>query len=137
VIGAEDKIKELKDQLKDTDDSDTRSDIRDQIKKQEEILKAREDFEERQAERIIAIRTKLEEAGIDATKAGLDSLLNVRTLEEQIEEERRLASLDEFTRFEEQQSRKLILLTDAFITETTLLQEKIATQKSYEADLTA
>jgi len=136
VIGAEEKIKSLKDQLKDTEDTDERKDLKKQIKEQEEILKSREDFEERQAERITAIRTKLEEAGIDATKAGLDSILNVRTLEEQIEEEKRLASLDEFQRFEEQQSRKLVLLTDAFITEATLLQEKIATQKEYEADLT-
>lgn len=137
VIGAEDKIKELKKQLRDTDDADERRSIKDQIKEQQDILKTREDFEERQAARITAIREKLTEAGIDAEKAGLDSVLNLRTLEEQIEEDRRIASLNEFQRFEEEQAKKLLLLTDSFITETSLLQEKIETQKSYEADLTA
>lgn len=137
VIGAQDRIKELKDQLKNTDDSDQRSQLKDEIKEQEKILSAREDFEQRQADRITAIRTKLEEVGIDTAKAGLDNLLNIRSLEQEIEEERRIASLDEFTRFEEEQSKKLLLLTDNFVTEQTLLQTKIETQKQYEADLTS
>ena len=137
TISAEDKIKDLKKQLSDTSDRNERLGIQKQIKEQEKILDSREDFEQRQSERITAIRAKLEEAGIDASKAGLDNLLNVRTLEEQIEEERRIASLDEFQRFEEQQSRKLVLLTDALITEKKVLDEKINTQKQYETDLTS
>ncbi len=136
VVGAQDKIKDLKLQLSNTDDSDQQSELRKQIKEQEEILKSRKKFEDRQADTITAIRQKLVDAGIDAEKAGLDNLLNVRSLEEQIEEERRIASLNEFQKFEEEQTKKLILLTDAFITETTMLQQKVETQKQYESDLT-
>lgn len=138
VVKAEDEIKNIKDKLGSRDISDEeRSSLEEQLSAQKEILKAREDFEERQAERITAIRQKLTDAGIDAEKSGIDNLLNVRSLEDQIEEERRLASLDEFTRFEETQARKLIVLTDSFIGETKILQEKISKQKEYEADLTA
>lgn len=136
VIGAEDSIEKLKEQLSSTDDEEQRSRLREQIKEQERILDAREGYEERQAERILAIRTKLEEAGIDAAEAGFDSLMNIRSLEEQIEEDRRIASLDEFSRFEEQQTRKMLVLADNLIAETAILREKIATQESYEADLT-
>ena len=62
--------------------------------------------------------------------------MNTRTLEQQIEEERRLASLDDFTRFEEQQANKLILLADNFIAEVSLIKDKIETQQQYEAELT-
>lgn len=137
VVGAEDKIKELRERLSTTEDTDAQSQIKKEIKEQQEILKAREDFEERQASRIQAIKTKLEESGIDATKAGLDNLLTVRTLEEEIEEQRRIASLDEFTRFEEAQAKKLILLTDNLITEVSLTREKITKQEEYEAELTS
>lgn len=137
VVGAEEKIKSLKEQMGGTDDPEQRADLKKQIKEQQAILDSREDFEKRQADRITAIRAKLEEAGIDASKAGIDNLLNVRSLEEQIEEERRVASLNDFQKFEEEQSRKLLLLTDGFITETVLLQEKIETQKGFEADLTS
>lgn len=136
VIGAEDKIKELREKITNTDDPEQRDALKKQLKEQEKIVEARAGFEERQAERINAIRTKLEESGIDATKAGLDNLLSVRTLEEEIEEQRRLASLDEFTRFEEQQAKKLILLTDNLITEVTLTREKISKQEAYEQELT-
>jgi hypothetical protein len=136
VVGAEDKIKELREQISNTDDPEQRDALKKQLKEQEKIVEARAGFEERQAERINAIRTKLEESGIDATQAGLDNLLSVRTLEEEIEEQRRLASLDEFTRFEEQQAKKLILLTDNLITEVTLTREKITKQEAYEQELT-
>lgn len=136
VIGAQDKIKELKETLKNTDDKDEKKNIKSQIEEQQRILDAREDYEERQASRIAGIRSKLEEQGIDTAKAGLDSLVNVRSLEEQIEEERRVASLDEFTRFEEEQAKKLLLLTDGLISEISIIKEKISTQEKFEADLT-
>src|SRR5690606_29844273 len=60
VVGAEEKIKELRDQISKTDDSDRRSELRAQLKEQEEILSERRKFEERQAERIATIRQKLE-----------------------------------------------------------------------------
>jgi len=136
-VDAEQRIKDLKAQLREADDGDARKEIRTEIKAQEEILDAREDFEERQSERIAAIRTKLAEVGIDATQAGLDKVLELRSLESEIEEQRRLASLDEFTRFEQTQAKQLAVLTDSFITEVSLIKTKIETQKNYEADLTA
>lgn len=159
TVKAQDTLKDLKKQLadannefatsmsKETDYSrrqtistefDTnKKDLERQIKEQESILESREGFEARQAERIKAIRQKLTDAGIDADKAGINSLTTARTLEEQIAEERRIASLDEFKKFEEEQSKKLAILTDAFITETKLTKTKIETQKSYEAELTS
>lgn len=136
VIDAEQKIEELKASLRDTEDSQRKSEIRDQIKEQEEILQAREGFEERQAQRIESIRTRLEEAGINASQVGLDNLLNVKSLEDQIQEERRIADLDAFTRFEEQQTRELEAITEKFITETLLLQEKLEKQKAFEQEAT-
>lgn len=140
VVGAEEKIAELEDEAKQArkdGNQDRVREIRDQVKEQEQILAEREGFEERQAERIKAIRESLVEAGIDVEQAGLDSLMNVRTLEEQIEEERRMASLSEFQRFEEQQAKELALLTDKFITEARLLQEKVERQKNFEAELSS
>ena len=137
VIGAEAEIERLRKAKKDDDlTRDERKAIKAEIKKQKEILKTREDFEERQAERIDAIRTQLEERGIDASKIGLDNLLNIRSLEEEIEEQRRVAGLNEFEKFEEEQSKKLLLLTDAFISEASLLQTKIDNQKTLEEELT-
>jgi len=136
VIGAEAKRKELKDLLKNTDDKDERRGIKDELKEVKEIFDAEKKFEERRADELLAIRTQLEEAGIDASKLGLETLQSTRTLEEEIEEKRRVAGLDDFTRFKEQQSAKLQTIVTNFIKETNLLQAKIDTQKQFEADLT-
>ena len=136
IIGAEAQRKELKEALKNTDDKDERRGIRDELKELEEVFDAEKKFEQRRAEELSAIRAQLEEAGIDAQAVGIDNLTAGRTLEEEIEEKRRVAGLDEFTRFEEQQSAKLQTIVTNFIQETNLLQAKIDTQKSFEADLT-
>lgn len=141
-LGAQAKVKELKKELADVDSSaegagQQKKDIKEQIKEQEAIIKARKDFEERQAETIAGIRARLESAGIDAAQAGLDKLITVRSLETEIAEQRRVASLDEFTRFEEEQTKKLLALTDQFIAETVILQNKVAQEKALEADVTA
>jgi len=121
----------------DTNGAERVAELQAEIKKEEEILASREGFEQRQADRIAEIRAKLEAAGIDATKAGLDDLLNAKSLQEQIDEERRRATLNEFQLFEEDQTKKLQILTDNFIAEVKLTEEKIQKQKDYEADLTA
>src|SRR5690606_38379739 len=73
VVNAQDRIKEIRKELSETDLSDDqRSQLQKELKEQQAILKSREDFEERQAERITAIREKLTENGIDAEQAGLD-----------------------------------------------------------------
>jgi hypothetical protein len=134
VLGAEEEIKKLKASLKEEDDSKRRKELKDQIKEQEEILAARKGFEERQVEQISAIRAKLEEAGIDTSK--IEGLNVVRTLEEEIAEQRRVNDLDEFTRFVEQQNAKIIKLTDDFLLEVSLTQDKISKQKAFEQELT-
>lgn len=133
VIGAENTIKDLKKQIRDEEDSDRRKALKDELKEQEEILEAKEGFEKRQADRILAIREKLANAGVESDE--LDNLLDVQTLEEQIAEERRLASLDEFTRFEEQQTAKIERIVDDIVTRrelenelTTFLQSQDATR---------
>jgi len=137
TIKAEEEAENLRQSIKNADSSDERSDLKDQLAEVQTVLDAREGYEERHAERVLQIRAKLEDAGIDPDSAGLESLTNQRDLEAEIEEQKRVASLDEFTRFEEQQNLKLISLTDNFIAETTLLKEKIATQEKLEGDLTA
>jgi hypothetical protein len=136
VIEAEDRRKELRAALKDTDDRDERRSIRDELKDVEEIFKAERGFEKRREEEFTAIREQLAEAGIDAAEVGLDKALEVRSVEEEIEEKRRVAALDEFSRFEEQQLSKLRIIVDNFVQETKLLEGKIETQKKFEADLT-
>lgn len=136
VIGAQDKIKDLKEQLSNSEDQDTTERLRKEISTQQEILDSRVGFEKRQSDRIQAIRDKLTEAGIDATKAGLDSVLTVKSLEDEIADERARAELNEFTRFEQDQAKKLAILTDNLITEITLTKEKIDKQSEYEATLT-
>lgn len=137
AIGAEKRIAELKKERKDTDDADRRKAISKEIKEQEAILKARKEFEERETARVTALREKLEAAGIDAAQAGVDGLLEVRDLESEIQEQRRVASLDEFTRFEEQQVAKREALVAAFIEEVNLLNNKIEKQKELENEVTA
>ena len=136
VVDAQSNISNLKTRLGETDDRGEKQDIREEIKEQEKILEARANFEERQATRIADIRKRLEEAGIDAAQAGLDGLLQVRSIEDEIIEQKRVASLDEFTRLEELQGRRLTLLVEEFITSTNLLREKIAQHQAYENELT-
>lgn len=135
-ISAEDRLKELKEERRKTDDRDRRKQIKEEIKAQEEVLAERKKFEEREAERVTALRTRLEEAGIDAAKAGVDGLLEVRDLEAEIQEQRRVADLNEFARFEEQQIQKREALVTAFIEEVKLLNDKIDKQKALEVDVT-
>ena len=94
------------------------------------------EFQEREAQRVEALRARLEEAGIDASRAGLDNLLEVRDLEAEVQEQRRLADLDEFARFEEQQVAKREALVTAFIEEVNLINEKIETQRQLEQETT-
>lgn len=136
IVNAETELAKLRKDLAAEEDPERRTDIQAQIAEQEKIIASRAGFEERQAQRIAEIRKKLEDAGIDAAKAGLDNLITVKTLEQEIEDQRKLASLDEFARFEELQSRKLISLTDALIKEVALIKTKIDTQEQYEAELT-
>lgn len=131
VIGAENTIKDLKKQIREEDDADRKKALREELKDQEEILKAKEGFEERQAERIEAIRERLSSAGIENDE--LDNLLDVQTLEEQIAEERRLASLDEFTRFEEQQTAKIERIVDDIVTRRELENELTSFLQSQDA----
>lgn len=140
-LDAQDKIKDLKKQLSEVNPSDSNSakqqtDLQNQIADQEKILSSRQGFEERQAATIQAIRDKLTAAGIDAEKEGLTNLINVKSLEDQIKDERALRDLDDFAREEELQKRRLLDLTDNLIAEVTALREKITQQEELEAELT-
>lgn len=121
VIDAEENIKSLKEQIRKEEDRDRKKQLKAELDEQKAILDARADFEERQAERITSIREKLSAVGIQNNE--LDELLNVQTLEEQIQEERRIASLDEFTRFEELQNKKIDKIVDDIITRRQLEME--------------
>lgn len=137
IVKAEDAKAKLQDSLKTTEDGDQKKRIQDEIDAQNEILNARKGFEERQAKVVEEIRGKLEAAGIDAAQSGLDALTNVKSLEEQVQQQRALAQLNEFQLFEQQQNAKLLKLTDDFITEINLIKEKIAKQQDLEAGLTS
>lgn len=134
-VDAEERVKELKKQISKSD-GDT-SDLQEELRDQERILKSRKDFEERQAETISLIKQKLTDAGIDAEKEGLDALTNITSLKEQIKKEEALRELDEFARAEALQKEKLLALTDNLIAEVTAVREKIAQQEALEAELTA
>ena len=136
VVDAEESAKDLRQRIRDEEDAERRRDLREQLREHEEILEAREGFEERQAEKVKQLREELAEAGIDAEEAGLFRLEEIRTLEEEIEEERRLRAMNEFEIFEEQQFKKMERLTQDFITEVKLTREKIEQQKKYEEELT-
>lgn len=142
VLDAQDRIKELKKELSEVDSAkegagEDRSRIKAEIKEQEEILKSRKGFEERQAAFIQGIREKLVAAGIDAEAEGLTSLTNIKSLEDKIKEERALRDMDEFEREEFMAQQRLTLLTDNLIAEVTALREKISQQEELEAELTA
>lgn len=159
VLETEARKKELEELLKenkdasganrrdDTQDSEQRREREKELKAEKEKLEkqladaelvfdAQKGFEERRVEKITAIRAQLEEAGIDASKAGLDALETTATLEEQLDEKRRIAGLDAFTRFEEEAFKKLEIIVANFIQENALIQGKIDAQKGFEADLT-
>ena len=136
TVDAKAKLKELKDTLKETTDSEQRTDLQSQIKDQQAILKSSAGFAKRQADEIDGIRKKLTDAGIDLTNSGLDAILKAGDFQAQIKEEQRKANLNEFQLFEEQQNKKLSDLTDAFVTEITLLKQKYDTQKLLETDIT-
>lgn len=136
-LSAEKQIADLKKESRGTDDSDRRKEIRKEIKAQEEILNERKKFEERDAERVAAIRERLEAAGINAAEAGVDNLLTVRDLEAEIQEQRRLADLNAFELFEAEQVKKREALVTALIDEVTIINEKIEKQKALEMEVTA
>lgn len=136
VVDAKDKIKSLKEEITKSDDTEQITKLQEQVSEQEKIIKSSSDFEERQAKRIADVKKKLADAGIDTTKAGLDNIFTTKTLEDQITEQTRISKLNEFELFEEQQAKKLETLTNDYIVEVALLQQKYQAQKGYEADLT-
>lgn len=128
VVDAENKKKEL------LAKSDRTADDEAQLKKLQATLDARVGFEERSAKQIEAIRQRLKDAGLDPNSLQVNT--GQKTLEDQIAEARKNATLDEFTLFENTQNAKLLKLTNDFITETLLLKNKIDTQKKFEDELT-
>lgn len=135
ILDAEAKKKELKDSLKGAE-GDDRRDIKNELKALDEIFKAEKGFDDRREKRVLATKEKLEKAGIDLAESGLDKVLEVKSLEETVEEERRIASLDAFSRFEEEQAKKLTTLTDNFVSEITLIKSKIEQEKTLQSELT-
>lgn len=137
VVDANTKITDLRAKLSSETDAERRTEIEKEIAGQQSILNARVGFEERQKEVIAGIRKQLADANIDGSKIGLDALLTTKTLEQQIETDKKNALLNEFQLFEQEQTKKLQSLTTALITEVNLLKSKIETEKKFEADLTA
>ena len=111
-------------------------DLKNQIAEEQKVLDSRKGYEERQTEFIAGLRQKLTDAGIDAEKEGLTSLLNVKSLEDKIKDERALRDMDDFAREEELQKRRLVTIVDNLIVEITALRDKIEQQKNLESDLT-
>jgi len=137
VVDSTSKIAELRTKLSAETDAERRTEIEKEIAGQQKILDARVGFEDRQKKVLDGLRKQLADANIDGSKIGLDNLLNTQTLEQQIAEEKRLSTLNEFQLFEEEQNKKLQSLTTALITEVNLLKSKIDTETKFEADLTA
>lgn len=135
VLNAERRREEIKEALRTTDDGKERKALREELRGVQDVLKAREDFEKEHLEKITGIRAKLSDAGIDPDSLGISDGTN-SGLEDQIAEKKRVASLDEFTRFKEQQFAKLDILTNDFITETGLYEQKIQRQKDLEVSFT-
>lgn len=136
VIEAEKRRAEIKNELREVDTKDEKTALKNELKGIEEVLDAREDFEKEHLEKITSIRTKLTEAGLDPNALGIGDGTN-SGLEDTIAEKRRVASLDEFTRFKEQQFKKLDILTNDFVTETALYESKITKQKQLEVGFTS
>lgn len=134
VVNAEQKKKELQDAISKGGDTTAQQAELAQVQK---TLDARVGYEQRAQEQIDAIKKKFADAGLDPNALGLDKqLAGQKTLEEQIAEQKRLASLDEFTRFEEENKAKLLLLAEQAIQELLIQKNKIDTQKKYEQELT-
>lgn len=134
-IEAGDEITQLRARLSKEEDAERQAEIRKEIEKNQAILDSRVGFEERQQAKIDEIRKRLADAGIKTD--GISGLESQRSLEDQIKEQRRIDALDEFARFEEEQFKKLDILTNNIIAENELVQGKIEKQKELEADLTA
>jgi len=113
VISAENKIKDLKSRIRKEEDSERREELQKELSSQEDILKAREGFEERKAERLSSIRERLEKSGVST--GDIENLLNIQSLEDKIREEKEIAEMNEFSRFEEQQFKKLEIIVDDII----------------------
>ena len=76
------------------------------------------------------------ETEIQARETALESLKTFGGLDKQIAEERRISSLDEFSRFEEETFARIDLKTNEFISEVTQLREKQAIAEDVEAQIT-
>jgi hypothetical protein len=136
VIKAEDNIKDLRGKLTGAE-GDERDVIKAEIKEQKAILDERKKFEREFAKEVQAIQKELVDQGIDTQKLGIDAQLENLDLEAEIQEQRRIAGLNEFERFKEQQLNKLRVLTTNFVTEFELLNQKIEKQKAIEKELTS
>ena len=138
VVNAQSKAQELKKKLLEDNITDQGQikDLTDQLAEQEAIIKSSADFQTRQAERVAEIKKQLTDAGIDLEKSGLDAALKTSDFKTQLAEQERLATLNEFQLFEEQQAKKLEKLASDYIAEVALLREKYDQQIKYEADIT-
>lgn len=133
VIRAEEQIKKLKEDLANAKDVDQTVDINKQIADQQKILDASIGYNQRQVEFIKSLKKQIEEAGIDSSKVNFGS---ETAYEDALEQKRKEALMDEFTLFETQQNKKLQMLVDAFIQETTLMQQKADMLQKLEQETT-
>lgn len=133
-VESEQKKKELLD--KQAKGDTLTDDEKKQIESADKVAQARIGYEQRANDQIAEIRKKLTDAGLDPNALNLDRLKSQKTLEEQIAQEKKNATLDEFTLFEQKQNEKIEKLTSDFITEVTITKNKIDQQKKLEEDLT-
>jgi len=161
VVKAEGSIVELQKELDKelAEEGDKRNDERiksleDRIAKEQVILESASGFEFRlqnrlleQENRLADLRARQEvetdpiklavlETEIQARQTAFDQISKLGNLDAQITEERRRASLDEFTRFEEDIFRKIDLRTEEFVSEVTQLREKKEIAQVIESDVT-
>jgi hypothetical protein len=130
------------------------ADLQATIAKEQAILTASAGFEGRLKDRLSSqqaqINTLIANANAETdpiTKANMEAEIEARqtayielqkfgNLDKQIAEERKVSSEDEFTQYEEQTFQKIQLQTEAFISETTKLREKLELAKSVESEIT-
>lgn len=105
-----------------------------QLSDTQKILDARVGYEARAQKRIDDIKAKAVTAGIDPAKLALPNSVD---FEKQIAEQKRVDALDEFSRFEEEQSAKLTKIAETSIQEILILKTKFDKQKELETDLTS